>query len=214
MVSMQRRVTILLTVLLLPPFWLLSTSIASAHDQLISTTPTDGQTMVSAPFAIKLTFNAQVISTGTQVQIRDANGVQVQTGQPQITGSKVTQPVRIGLGDGTYNAIWRTTSQDGHPISGSFKFTISGPTTSAMAGSSRTRPSASSSASSSDQAGAFTARSEASSVATPVPARQTPTNKTNNEPWLIIGATVIVMLIIAGITAVVHIRVKDDDTDL
>ena len=46
----------------------------------------------------------------------------VSDGQPQLVDAEVRQPVRAGPA-GRYTVLWRVTSADGHPVSGTFAFT-------------------------------------------------------------------------------------------
>lgn len=50
--------------------------------------------------------------------------------------------------------------------------------------------------------------------ATSVPSFQHPTDKTNNEPALIIGVSVVAIVAIGGIAALIRLRARDDDADL
>lgn len=50
--------------------------------------------------------------------------------------------------------------------------------------------------------------------ATSVPAFQQPTDKTNNEPLLIIGTALLAIVVIGGLAALVRLRVRPDDADL
>ncbi|RNI25240.1 hypothetical protein [Flexivirga caeni] len=62
--------------------------------------------------------------------------------------------------------------------------------------------------------GTGTNTDDGTSWATSVPSFQQPTNKTNNEPLLIIAGVVLAILVIGGITALVRLRARGDDADL
>ncbi|AXH96261.1 copper resistance CopC family protein [Ornithinimicrobium avium] len=95
---------------------------ASAHDQLTGTEPTDGATVEQAPGQVVLTFSGEVADVGAQVLVAGPDGETVGEGDPQVSGSEVTQQLRSDLPAGAYEVTWRVTSQDGHPISGTFAF--------------------------------------------------------------------------------------------
>ncbi|GLU50179.1 copper resistance CopC family protein [Nocardiopsis ansamitocini] len=97
---------------------------ASAHDRLISSTPGDGAELEDPPAEIVLTFNNTVMDIGAAVTVLDGDSQVVAEGEAEVEGPDVTQTVRAGLPDGGYGVRWRVISSDGHPISGSFTFTL------------------------------------------------------------------------------------------
>lgn len=103
---------------------LLGTGSASAHDQLVSTSPKDGGTVATTPTKVVLTFSDKVISVGTELVVTGPDGP-VQQGRPSLDGHTVTQPLVPGSPAGRYTVTWRATSKDGHPVSGTFTFTSS-----------------------------------------------------------------------------------------
>lgn len=96
---------------------------ASAHDQLTGTDPEDGAT-VEAPDTVELTFSGAIGDLGAQVAVTDADGRSVVEGPPQVAGTVVEQDLAEDLAAGDYAVVWRVTSQDGHPISGEFFFSV------------------------------------------------------------------------------------------
>ncbi|AKU18414.1 copper resistance CopC family protein [Luteipulveratus mongoliensis] len=94
---------------------------ASAHDVLISTSPKDGATVAQNPANVVLTFNNPALATGSVIQVTGPSG-RVDEGKPTFVDHTVTQPLKPGPA-GAYTVKWRVTSVDGHPISGSFRFT-------------------------------------------------------------------------------------------
>jgi copper resistance protein C len=111
-------VALLLTALLVVP-----AGPASAHDQLIGSDPEDGST-VGAPDSIELTFSGAIGDLGAQVAVTDAAGRSVVEGDPDVQGAVVEQDLVEDLAAGAYAVVWRVTSEDGHPISGEFAFTV------------------------------------------------------------------------------------------
>lgn len=121
---MKRRIR-LLVVSLLATLVVLVPGVASAHDTLLSTDPVDGA-KGAAPDAITLTFSGEVAQVGATVAVTGGDGAAVTDGAPQVEGTTVVQPLVDGLAAGDYEVVWRVTSQDGHPISGSFGFGVEG----------------------------------------------------------------------------------------
>ena len=97
---------------------------AAAHDDLISSTPTSGQQLETAPADVQLTFSADVLTIGAAVIVVDASEQDWADGAPQIQGGLVTAPLRTGMPAGGYEIRWRVVSSDGHPISGVVPFTV------------------------------------------------------------------------------------------
>ncbi|NAZ83121.1 copper resistance protein CopC [Kineococcus sp. R8] len=95
---------------------------AAAHDRLQSTLPADGATLEVAPDRVELVMSSDPLGLGTQVQVTGPAGV-VSTGQAQVVDDTVTQALAADRPAGTYEVQWRITSSDGHPVSGSFRFT-------------------------------------------------------------------------------------------
>ena len=94
---------------------------AAAHTELISTTPADQQTVSHPPAVVVLTFDESLLAMGTQVVVTGPQGP-VQIGEPNVAETTVSQNVQGGPA-GTYTVAWRVTAADGHPLSGTFRFT-------------------------------------------------------------------------------------------
>ena len=105
---------------------------ASAHDALVSTTPAGGSTVASAPSAITLTFEEPPTTQGMAVSLTAPDGT-VSKLVPTLAGDVVTAPVSGSLDPGAYRVAWRIVADDGHPVTGTFAFTIAGATSSAPA---------------------------------------------------------------------------------
>lgn len=132
---------------------------AAAHDQLISTDPPDGAVLDTAPASVGLTFSEDVLDISTTVVVAGPNGSVPTT--PSVDGTTVTATLPGELPDGAYTVTWRVVSNDGHPVQGSFGFTVqaagSAPTTTGDPGTASAEP---------------TTSGAASSTASPVPATQ------------------------------------------
>lgn len=107
---------------------------ASAHTALRDSDP-KAKSTVESPAQITLTYNQPV--TIPRVILTDDKGKQHTSETPKAVDNKVTQPVAGTLPNGDYTVGWRVVSADGHPVSGSFTFTVKG--SSAPAGIASTR---------------------------------------------------------------------------
>jgi copper resistance protein C len=95
---------------------------ALAHDVLVRTIPADGSTVNSVPPRITLVFAEPALALGTAVEITGPDG-SVASGNAVLAGSTVGQGIQAGAPAGKYLVRWRVTSDDGHPVTGSFSFT-------------------------------------------------------------------------------------------
>ena len=99
---------------------------ASAHDELVSTSPQDGS-KVTAPGQVVLRFTDDLLAIGNRVRIegpRPAANLSAQANGPTLTAS-----LDPNLPAGAYRVTWRAVSTDGHPLSGAFAFTLMQPAT-------------------------------------------------------------------------------------
>lgn len=97
---------------------------ALAHDQLVGTTPANGEVVETAPESLTLSFNNDIIEVGTVVNVTAPDGTSATAGDPTVAGTEVVQTLNPDLADGTYTVVWRVVSKDGHPISGTQNFAI------------------------------------------------------------------------------------------
>ena len=95
---------------------------AYAHDELKASNPTDGDTLVTPPAQVVLTFEEPPVALGAQVVVTGPDGP-VSSGAPRLAGDDVVQDVQPQAPAGRYTVEWRVTSDDGHPVSGTLSFT-------------------------------------------------------------------------------------------
>ncbi|ARE42406.1 Copper resistance protein (plasmid) [Rhodovulum sp. P5] len=94
-----------------------------AHSQKEATYPADGASLNAAPEVIAITFDSPMRLT--LFRLTDGNGSEI-----DVTRTDGMQPVTefeampASLSTGTYDVEWRGLSGDGHPMKGSFSFTI------------------------------------------------------------------------------------------
>jgi methionine-rich copper-binding protein CopC len=96
---------------------------AVAHTALRSTSPAAGATVDEAPSQVVLRLEEAPLPVGNVVRVTTGSGTVVSTGKAVVVGDEVRQPVDVSAA-GTYRVAWRVTSDDGHPVSGAFRFTV------------------------------------------------------------------------------------------
>jgi copper transport protein len=104
---------------------------AAAHAQLVAADPTAGTVVAAMPPEVTLRFNEPV----APLVIRWLPP----QGAPQdldaaADGPVLVVPVPAGLGEGTHVLSWRVVSSDGHPIGGSYVFSVGAPSETAGTG--------------------------------------------------------------------------------
>ena len=103
------------------------TGIAAAHTALANSDPADDATVTTPPVAIMLTFNEDINPAFASVAVSSADGRNWSSGSPRVEGPRLTSAVGPDRpGNGVYTVGYRVVSADGHPVTGSYKFTITG----------------------------------------------------------------------------------------
>jgi methionine-rich copper-binding protein CopC len=123
MTARARRGSLILVVLLLAT---LGFAPANAHTNLVSTSPSDGQTLSKAPASVSLRFAADLLDAGARIVAKDDAGAPVTLGQATVDGNTLSADWPSTADSGRYTVSYRTVASDGHPLEGSFAFRIKG----------------------------------------------------------------------------------------
>ncbi|MFE5946443.1 copper resistance CopC family protein [Streptomyces sp. NPDC056480] len=99
---------------------------AAAHTDLVSSSPAQGASLEGPPTTIRLTFSDEMTERYAKVAVTAPDGSAV-GGGIDVSGRTATLPVKPGLDSGTYTVGYRVVSADGHPVAGSFAFTVRRP---------------------------------------------------------------------------------------
>jgi methionine-rich copper-binding protein CopC len=100
---------------------------ASAHNFLVSSDPSSGQTLTKLPSRFTITTNEGLLDisghgAGFAFEIEDASGRFYGDGCVTVTGSGMSIAPTIGPA-GSYRVLWQIVSADGHIVSNTFNFT-------------------------------------------------------------------------------------------
>lgn len=118
---------------------------AGAHSQLLSSDPSAGSVLPTAPTQVVLTFNETLLEETVAVAISNSTGEVTSDIAASVARATVTIPWAAELAPGTYTVSYRCVSADGHPITGSIDFayavaSASPPTAPAAAPATQTPP--------------------------------------------------------------------------
>ncbi|MBD8035875.1 MULTISPECIES: copper resistance CopC family protein [Solibacillus] len=101
---------------------------AAAHTYLDTTKPENGEVVVEPLQSISLTY-AGKIEQGSTFKVITANGEQMETSNMTLVDGVLTGSFDNPLPNGDYTVQWNSISEDGHPLSGEFSFTVNAPET-------------------------------------------------------------------------------------
>jgi copper transport protein len=108
--------------------WLvLGATPASAHVQIVSTTPVDGTRLGAAPTLVTLTLSENIGIQPNSIQVVDVAGERVDTGpvfQPGEVAEQVAVRLKPGLPHDSYLVEYAFISADSHPVRGTFAFVV------------------------------------------------------------------------------------------
>ncbi|HET7902897.1 MAG TPA: copper resistance CopC family protein [Candidatus Nanopelagicales bacterium] len=103
---------------------LLAAPAASAHNVVVSTEPAASSTVTTLPTQVVLHFEEPPVAGGTAIVVKDPEGTAVTSGAAVLTGSDASVALLPLSLPGPYVVDYRSASDDGHTITGSFTFTV------------------------------------------------------------------------------------------
>lgn len=169
---------------------------ASAHARLEASSPKDGSTLTATPPEVMLRFNEPIKDSLNQISVKSGS-TDATDGKLEVDGNTVYQPLKSSLAAGDYTATYKVISADGHPISGTLKFTYTPPagdegavdpptsTTSGSTGS----PTSSASPTSSGSSTTAPSASSTDSATSPTPSSTTAPTGSSSSPSSSTSAT-------------------------
>jgi methionine-rich copper-binding protein CopC len=96
----------------------------SAHTELVGGSPGPGDVLRTPVTELTLTFASDLLAEGSQILVRDSNGVDRARGTA-VSGASMRVGVKPLRSAGRYTVAYRAVAVDGHPITGSYRFTVS-----------------------------------------------------------------------------------------
>ncbi|HET8894981.1 MAG TPA: copper resistance protein CopC [Gaiellaceae bacterium] len=116
---MNRRLVLTLTVFAA----LAAPAAASAHANVVHTTPATGSVLAHSPAAVRILFDDSV-RVGPGVEAIRNGGASILAGRAYVEGRTLVIPLRRGLANGDYSVRWSIISNDGHLESGVIAFAV------------------------------------------------------------------------------------------
>lgn len=104
---------------------LLGAGTAFAHDVLTASDPANGSSVATGPSKVTLTFDLPVKEYFSTITVLGPDGNHYEAGPSAVDGNTVSAPVQPLGPAGGYTVGYRIVSDDGHPVSGSVRFTLS-----------------------------------------------------------------------------------------
>ena len=161
-------------------------SVASAHTDLVSTSPETGSDVNAAQEKISLTFSEPPLVDGAAIVVMNSSGDILDSPAPALDGASLSIPWPADLTPGNVTVQWRATAQDGHVDSGEFVFNYTAAAEGGMA------PSPAATAMPTESADpTMTAMATPEVVAMPLAVGDAPVEDNNN---LIVGIAIISLL--------------------
>jgi copper transport protein len=100
-------------------------AVFSAHATLVSSEPAASSLLTASPHSVRLVFSEPVEASLARLHLIASGGAVTMlavAGDPHDVNA-LTAPV-MDLGAGSYRLAWRIVSADGHPVDGSFVFSV------------------------------------------------------------------------------------------
>lgn len=99
---------------------------AQAHNYLVSSSPSAGETLTALPELFEITTNEPLLDSvglgSFALEVVDEAGLYYGDGCVAIAGPTMSAPAALGA-PGEYTVIWQVVSADGHTVSAEFPFT-------------------------------------------------------------------------------------------
>jgi len=112
------------------------------HATLLSSEPAAKATLTTSPTRIRLVFSEEIEPSLGRIRLVAPDGSVTtlkQTGDPHDVSALIA-PITSPLGPGVYRVQWRIVSEDGHPIDGTYAFTVAPSASSASSTPTATAP--------------------------------------------------------------------------
>jgi copper transport protein len=101
---------------------------ASAHAEIAKTNPTKNAILTQPPKSVWIEFGESLLTLDTKVvntlTVTNSKGKRVDKSPTIISGARATTKILGALKKGKYFVTYRVVSEDGHPVKGSYYFSV------------------------------------------------------------------------------------------
>ena len=97
-------------------------SVASAHTELLNTSPAANSEVLASQANISLTFGEPPLVEGAAIVVITSTGEMLDSPVPTLEGASLSIPWPANLVPGIVTVQWRASADDGHVLSGEFSF--------------------------------------------------------------------------------------------
>ncbi|WP_273833678.1 copper resistance CopC family protein [Guptibacillus sedimenti] len=97
-----------------------------AHTGIESSNPEDGSTITEELTTVTLTFETEIEETSS-FELQNANGETVAVDNITVENNTMTGTFDQPIANGDYEVPWKIIGVDGHPIEGTFSFSVDAP---------------------------------------------------------------------------------------
>lgn len=167
---------------------------ATAHTDVVSTSPAADSDVNASQETISLTFTEPPLVDGAAIVVMNSDGDILDSPAPALEGASISIPWPADLTPGKVTVQWRATADDGHVLSGEFVFNYTAAAEGGMA------PSPSGSALPTESAEPMvTALATPEAVIMPLAIDDAPAEESGSNLIVIIAIVSLVGLVVAGL---------------
>lgn len=123
-------------------FWVVAAPAAFAHDDVLGTSPGNGEELTAVPPEVRIRFSDESRPRSGKATVTGPGGASVAAGPARVHGSQLVIPVRATTAPGRYSVEFSSVATDGHPVTGSLSFTLVMPRSSTSPTTTAPRPTA------------------------------------------------------------------------
>jgi methionine-rich copper-binding protein CopC len=122
MTALLKSQRIIGSILLVGLGTLLPMTSATAHTDLVSSSPGADEIVNASQESISITFSEPPLVDGAAIVVLNSAGGTLDTPTPTLEGATISIPWPVDLTPGQVTVQWRATGQDGHVLTGEFGF--------------------------------------------------------------------------------------------
>jgi len=100
-------------------------TVGERHLRLIKSSPAKDAELGNPPGEIRLWFSEETELSVSRIKLTAADGTEIELGRVEVGDENtLVAAVAAEFSAGSYEVAWRTSSRDGHPITGAFGFSV------------------------------------------------------------------------------------------